>query len=90
MRHNDVGPVLKDSEEARAVIEAIVEQNREARISDHGSYIRVSAPGFCHLSLALVEEKLGREFHLPRSLEAIMTSFSGTIRFKEDAVTWQI
>jgi hypothetical protein len=90
MQRNDVGPVLKDSDEARAVIEAIVEQNRDARVTDHGSYSRVSVPSFCVLNRALVEEKLGREFPLPRSLEAIMPSFSGSISFKQDRVTWQI
>ena len=90
MEKNEVGPVLRSCDESRAVAEVILETHQEAKVTDRGSYLRVSVPGFCHLNRAKVEEKLGRPFPLPRALEAIMPSFAGTIRFKDDSVTWQI
>lgn len=89
MATNGVGPVLCCCDEARAVIEVIREQHREATVIDRGSYLRVSVPGYCRLERSRVEKKLGRPFPLPRALEAIMPSFAGRIIFKEDGVTWQ-
>lgn len=89
MKNKSVGPVLRNCEEARAVLEVLLDDYQDATVTDRGSYLRVSVPGFCYLSREKVEEKLGHPFPLPRSLEAIMPSFAGNIRFKEDGVSWQ-
>jgi hypothetical protein len=83
-----VGPVLESGPLADALIHAISQANREVRVEDRGSYKRVAVAGRCRLMRALVEEILGRDFLLPRDLEAVMPSFKGTFTVSEDEAVW--
>jgi hypothetical protein len=85
-----VGPVLEASETGRAVAAAILANNAEATLEDHGAYLRVSAPGRCVLARSEIEARLGRSFALPRDLELVMPAFRGFLRLGEDGVEWRV
>jgi toluene monooxygenase system protein D len=84
-----VGPVLTGGATARAVGAAILATHPEARIDDHGGYLRVLVPVRCVLTRAAVESMLGEPFELPADLERIMPSFRGRISFAKEQVTWE-
>ena len=83
-----VGPVLLAGTAAEAVVAAIRVDNAEVEVEVRGSQLRVLAPGRCVLVRARVEAALGREFHLPEDLEAIMPSFSGRLRMTAQTAEW--
>lgn len=83
-----VGPVLMADALGRAVAEAIARRNPSAVVTDRGAYLRVSCPGTCTLSALDVEAALGAPFSLPRDLERVMPSFSGTLTFDGSVATW--
>jgi toluene monooxygenase system protein D len=83
-----VGPVLSANEIGRAVIAAIMEQNRDVEVQDRGSYLRVLAPRRCALTREAVERTLGRPFRLPSDLELVMPSFSGSFSVSDDQAAW--
>lgn len=83
-----VGPVLENSEVARAIIAAIREGVPGVEVQDRGAYLRVLAPGRCTVSRSAIERVLGRPFRLPGDLEAVMPSFQGAFRVDSDEATW--
>lgn len=85
-----VGPILQaDAALTPAIVEALREANPNAVITDHGSYLRVSAPEECLLPATLVERRTGSPFRLPGDLEAVMSSFKGKIDIGEREVVWR-
>jgi toluene monooxygenase system protein D len=86
-----VGPVLRMCDEVEDVIEAIVEDNpgREVEVIGHGSYVRVQATGFLHVTLASLRRKVGASFQM-RQLEAMMSAFAGRIATSTDEITWTL
>lgn len=83
-----VGPVLTASPLGVAVAKAILEQNPNVTLIDRGAYLRLLVPGRCLLCTATVERILGNKFEIPASLEAVMPSFQGRIRWAEGEVEW--
>ena len=84
-----VGPVLETGEVARALIAAMRESHKELVVQDHGSYLRVLAPGRCSVKRERIEKALGRPFRLPGDLEAVMPSFKGAFRVDADEAEWK-
>lgn len=84
----DVGPVLAAGPLADAVVAAIRSENPDVTVEDRGSYLRVRAPGTCHVTLAAITRQLGHRIEIPTDLEAIMPSFLGHIAFDDESVTW--
>lgn len=83
-----VGPVLENSDVARAIIAAIREGAPEVEVLDRGAYLRVLAPGRCVVQRAAIERVLGRPFRLPGDLEAVMPSFRGAFQVNSDEAVW--
>lgn len=84
-----VGPVLESGALATALVAAIEKVNRNVKITNEGSYIRVSVPDQCLLDRKLVEGQLGHTFELPGDLEAVMPSFKGNLIITEDHALWR-
>jgi hypothetical protein len=83
-----VGPVLIKGAVAEAVWAAIERLNQGVEVSDRGAYLRISAPDRCVLTSEAVAAVLGRAFHLPVDLEAVMCSFSGELSLSHDRAIW--
>lgn len=85
--NNTVGPILRQGELARAVVEAAKVDNpdREITVDDKVAYIRVQANDQMILRRATIEEMLGRPFAM-RDLEVDLSSFAGRIETTPDYV----
>ena len=83
-----VGPVLENSEVARAIIAAIRERVPGVEVQDRGAYLRVLAPDRCVVERSAIERVLGRPFRLPGDLEAVMPSFKGAFQVDSEQATW--
>jgi len=84
-----VGPVLQATPLARAMVDAIREENDQVVVHDEGAYLRVLVPRLCRLSREAVEASAGFAVDFPGDLEVIMSSFAGLVRLTEqDAVWW--
>ena len=87
--HDEAGPVLLAGTATEAVIAAIRQLNGGARVVDHGSYLRVLAPGRCRVTRVAIEHHTGTPFRLPADLEPIMPSFQGRFTVSEDEASWE-
>jgi len=85
-----VGPVLQSGAAADAVIAAIAELNPGVELVDRGAYVRVLVANRCVVTRAAIELRTKRPFHLPRDLEAIMSSFKGRFRVTADEASWEL
>ncbi|MBI2376491.1 MAG: MmoB/DmpM family protein [Deltaproteobacteria bacterium] len=83
-----VGPVLLCGSISDAIVEAIRIENPNVIVIDRGAYVRVAVAGRCRVSRAMIESRLGREFRIPRDLEAVMTSFEGRLSMSGDEAVW--
>lgn len=83
-----VGPVVDAGEVGTAIARALGELNPGLQIQDRGAYLRIRAPGRCHLTRAAVEALLGRAFVLPGDLERVMPSFAGNLTIGPDTAEW--
>jgi hypothetical protein len=83
------GPVLQAGEQGRTVLQALVELNPDARISDQGAYIRIQVPEKCVLTRAAVEKITGLPFRIPGDLELVMPSFQGWLVVTPERVEWR-
>jgi toluene monooxygenase system ferredoxin subunit len=88
-RERQVGPVLEASESGRAVLAAILELNEQVEVVDRGAYLRVLVPGRCLVTRRAIEQALGRAFHLPTDLEALMPAFKGFLQMDDERVEWR-
>ena len=84
-----VGPVLRMSDDADAVIAAIVDDNpgQEVTIVDRGAYTRVSGDGELRVTRESIERHLGRDFEM-RQLEGLMSAFAGRIDMTSQEARW--
>jgi toluene monooxygenase system protein D len=85
-----VGPVLSAGRVADAILAAIQKENVDVRVTDRGSYLRVTVPGRCQVSRSAIEAALHQPFNLPGDLERVMTSFSGRFQVSEDGAAWVV
>lgn len=85
--NNRVGPVMRQGELARAVVEAAEIDNPGKRISvdDKVAYLRISTDDELVLKRETIEEMLGRPFSM-NELEVELSSFAGRIETKDDQV----
>jgi toluene monooxygenase system ferredoxin subunit len=88
-RGRHVGPVLEASESGRAVVAAIRELNDPVEVLDRGAYLRVLVPDRCLVTRQAIEQALGRAFHLPTDLEALMPAFKGFLQMDDERVEWR-
>lgn len=84
-----VGPVLRMSDDADAVIAAIVDDNpgQEVTVVDRGAYTRVTGDGELRVTRESIERHLGRRFEM-RQLEGLMSAFAGRIDMTSQEARW--
>jgi toluene monooxygenase system protein D len=85
-----VGPVLQATPLARAIVEAIEDENERTVVHDEGAYLRVLVPRTCRLSRAVVEATTGYPVHFPGDLEVVMSSFTGLMQLNEYGAIWWV
>ena len=82
-----VGPIVTRGEMSDAVAEAVRIDNpdREIRVQEFDSYVRIEAKGTCLITFDTMSDVLGRRFSFG-DLEANMPGFGGFIRNEDDHV----
>ena len=80
---------FQKNEETRCIVEAIVEDNPKAVISDQPAMVKVDVPGQLVIRRETVEEKMGRAFDL-QELQLHLITISGHLDETDDefTLTW--
>lgn len=88
---NAVGPILRMGDEVELIAAAIEDDNpgREIEVIDRGSYVRIHASDHLRVTAKSLKRHLGENFEI-RSLESMMSSFSGRIHTTSDSVEWSL
>ena len=73
-------------EESRSIIEAIVEDNPNAIISDQPAMVKVDVPDQLTIKRSTVEEKIGRSFDL-QELQVYLITISGHLDETDEEFT---
>ena len=74
---------FQKNEESRCIVEAIVEDNPGAIVSDQPAMVKVDVPGRLVIKRETVEEKLGRAFDL-QELQLHLITISGHLDEDDD------
>jgi len=82
-QHDKVFISFQNNEEARPIIEAIIEDNPGAVVSEMPAMIKIDVPKRLVVKRLTIEEKLGRVFDL-QSMHINLISLSGNIEESED------
>lgn len=77
---------FQKNEESRCIVEAIVEDNPGALVSDQPAMVKVDVDGRLVIRRATVEEKMGREFDL-QELQLHLITLSGHLEESDDEFT---
>lgn len=77
---------FQKNEESRCIVEAIVEDNPGAVISDQPAMVKVDVPGRLVIKRSTVEEKMGREFDL-QELQLHLITISGHLDETDEEFT---
>jgi MmoB/DmpM family len=86
---SEVGPVLLSGRVSDAIVTAIKQQNAGVRVSQRGSYLRVSVSTRCEVWASTIAEVLGEPFRIPQDLERVMPSFRGRLFLSEELAAWE-
>jgi phenol hydroxylase P2 protein len=80
---------FQDNDNARYIVDAIVQDNPHAEIQHQPARIRIQAKGHLEIHRATVEEKLGREWDVQEMLLDVIT-LGGNVEEDEDcfALRW--
>ena len=84
--HRPVGVDLQESEQNRAVIEAIEADNAEATVNHMPGMVRVTSPGRLVIRRESVEERLGREWETHEFQLAIISYFGHIKEWDDDEI----
>jgi phenol hydroxylase P2 protein len=82
----DVGVDLQDSEENRALIEAIEADNGACKVLHMPGLVRISAPGSLVINQRSVEERLGRPWETHEFQMAIVSYFGHIAEWDDDQI----
>ena len=77
---------FQNNEESRCIVEAIVEDNPGAIVSDQPAMVKVDVPGQLVIRRATVEDKMGRNFDL-QELQLHLITISGHLDETDDEFT---
>jgi phenol hydroxylase P2 protein len=77
---------FQKNEESRCIVEAIVEDNPGAIVSDQPAMVKVDVPGQLVIRRATVEDKMGRNFDL-QELQLHLITISGHLDETDDEFT---
>lgn len=86
-----VGVDLQDSEESRALVEAIEEDNPDANIIRMPGLVKLQAPGQLVIRRETVEQRMGREWET-HEFQVAIVSYSGHIAEWDDdeiVIKWE-
>ncbi|MBO0819857.1 MAG: MmoB/DmpM family protein [Nocardiopsaceae bacterium] len=88
--NNPVGPVLRMGDEVEQIIAAIEDDNPDTDIEviDRGAYVRVQGEDEITVTQETLRRYLGADYQI-RSLETVMSAFSGKAITGSDAITWR-
>jgi hypothetical protein len=86
---SEVGPVLLSGRVSEAIVNAIQQENAGVRVSQRGSYLRVSVSCRCAVRAEAVAALLGEPFRIPQDLERVMPSFRGRLVLSEELAAWE-
>ncbi|KZC43278.1 MULTISPECIES: MmoB/DmpM family protein [Rhodanobacter] len=81
--NNNVFIALQTSDEARAIIDAILDDNPAATRSDFPAMVKIDAPGRLVVRRESVGQRLGRDWDL-QELHLSLISLSGNIDESDD------
>ncbi len=82
-RTRTVGIDLQDSEESRALVDAIEEDNPDAEISRIPGLVKIKSPTELVIRRETVEQRMGREWQT-HELQVAIVSYSGKIAEWDD------
>ena len=77
---------FQKNEESRCIVEAVVEDNPGAIVSDQPAMVKVDVPGQLVIRRATVEDKMGRNFDL-QELQLHLITISGHLDETDDEFT---
>jgi phenol hydroxylase P2 protein len=77
---------LQTSETARAIVEAIVQDNPEATVNDYPAMVKIDAPGRLTIRRETVESLVGRRWDT-QEIHLSLISLSGNIEESDDEFT---
>jgi phenol hydroxylase P2 protein len=77
---------FQKNEESRCIVEAIVEDNPGAIVTDQPAMVKVDVPGRLVIKRSTVEEKMGRDFDL-QELQLHLITISGHLDETDDEFT---
>jgi phenol/toluene 2-monooxygenase (NADH) P2/A2 len=86
-----VGIDLQDSEESRALIEAIEEDNPDATLTRMPGLVKIQIPGQLVIRRETVEQRMGREWET-HEFQVAIVSYSGHIAVWDDdeiVIKWE-
>lgn len=80
---------FQKNEESRCIVEAIVEDNPGAIVSDQPAMVKIDVPHRLVVRRATIEEELGREFDL-QEMQVHLITMSGNVDETDDefTLTW--
>lgn len=81
--HNKVFIAFQNNEEARPIIEAIVDDNPDAVVNEMPAMVKIDVPRRLVVRRETIEQKLGRPFDL-QSIHINLISLAGNIDESED------
>ena len=77
---------FQKNEESRCIVEAIVEDNPGAVVTDQPAMVKVDVPNRLVIKRSTVEEKMGREFDL-QELQLHLITISGHLDETDEEVS---
>lgn len=81
---------LQANDDTRGVVDAIAQDNPQARLDWHPGMVRITAPGTLVVRRTTVEDQVGRDFDL-QELHINMISLSGHVDETDDelSLSWE-
>ena len=83
---NTVFLALQDVDEARPIVEAILEDNPGAEVEHPPAMVRITAPDKLVVSRESVSDKLGADWD-PQDIQLLLISFGGNLDEDDDHFT---
>ena len=74
---------FQKNEESRCIVEAIVEDNPGAIVSDQPAMVKIDVPGHLVVRKSTIEEEIGRAFDL-QEMQVHMITMSGNLDQTDD------
>jgi phenol/toluene 2-monooxygenase (NADH) P2/A2 len=86
-----VGVDLQDSEDTRALVDAIEEDNPDANLTRMPGIVKIQTPGQLVINRETVEQRMGREWET-HEFQVAIVSYSGNIAEWDDdqiVIKWE-